>query len=585
MYNAEAGQKVAHSSRVRCKDLTAVAANTEIYFNTFNDEYSFVIRTYDENKAFINSIGEKINGTKLLLADNIKYISNTIMRKGSDGGSGEGQIILNKIASGEIKPFICLSSETNKEFEEYGIMPSMNYPSEIECVGENINEFDKDSITENKYININNGTLGNSTTSHTSDYIKVYANETCILSYDYEELKAAGKRGYCYFDEDKKYISGTEYTPTNREIFFTPSANGYIRFSYDMNAYNIKFERNTKKTAYSDFGQGCVEISTSNKNLVKINENDFELIENGIKNKGRNSGVELTRLKVKKGEKIVVSLTLKSKPTKDTSIVCEINNADVHDSTFYALQTLELNKRFTREIIAEENTEIVYRMWGNANSDIFEFQFSASLNEATDYIEHRGETHIMPIQQAMYENDTFERINGIWYEKHNKVKMVFDGTENWNFNYNSAIFMLDANNILTLSSAETSKLSNFIQSNTYSNKVYDTMYNKETDGIEALNNRINIRESSCSTVAEFKTLLAQRYAENKAIYAVCRLKEPLLLKCTDEQAAILDKIDTYKDTTIITTDNDLCKISLRYKQSLEAAIKEYTATNVAESEE
>lgn len=314
MYSTD-GQKVSHTSRVRCKDLTLVPSRAEIYFNTFNDEYSFVVRTYDKNKEFLSSAGEKINGTKLVLDSNVKYISNTIMRKNASGSSGEGQAILDKIASGEIKPFICLSSEADKTF-----------------------------------------------------------------------------------------------------------------------------------------------------------------------------------------------------------------------------------------------------------------------------VEHRGETHIMPIQQAMYENDTFERINGIWYEKHNKVKMVFDGTENWNFNYNSAIFMLDANNILTLSSAETSKLSNFIQSNTYSNKVYDAMYNKQTDGIEALNNRINIRESSCSTVAEFKTLLAQRYAENKAIYAICRLKEPLLLKCTSEQSAILDKIDTYRDGTIINTDNDLCKISLRYKQSLEAAIKEYTATNVAESE-
>lgn len=144
MYNSEAGQKVAHNSRARCKDLTAVAANTEIYFNTFNDEYSFVIRTYDENKAFINSIGEKINGTKLLLADNIKYISNTIMRKGASGNLEEGQIILDKIKNGEIKPFICLSSETNKEFEEYGVKPSLYDTAEVECVGDNVN------ILENK---------------------------------------------------------------------------------------------------------------------------------------------------------------------------------------------------------------------------------------------------------------------------------------------------------------------------------------------------------------------------------------------------------------------------------------------------
>ena len=64
----------------------------------------------------------------------------------------------------------------------------------------------------------------------------------------------------------------------------------------------------------------------------------------------------------------------------------------------------------------------------------------------------------------------------------------------------------------------------------------------------------------------------------------------LLLKCTSEQCKILDKIDTYKDGTIITTDNDLCKISLRYKEDYDKRITALekqinTATEVAESEQ
>ena len=186
----------------------------------------------------------------------------------------EGQNILNKIENGEIKPFICLTSETDKSFQDYGVKPSMYDTSEIQAVGDNIQLFDKDTISTNKYINLGNGVLGNSTTSNTSDYIKVCANEEYVLSYEYETLIATGKRVCCYFDENKKYIKGIEYTSTNKETVFVAQQNGYIRFSYDINAYNVKLEKGSKATSYSKFGQGCVEITTSNKNMFKETYNN-----------------------------------------------------------------------------------------------------------------------------------------------------------------------------------------------------------------------------------------------------------------------------------------------------------------------
>lgn len=372
-----------------------------------------------------------------------------------------------------------------------------------------------------------------------------------------------------------------------------------IRIAKGYTCNNLVFKpklvKGTKIGAYSKYGQGSVEISTSNKNIAKINEIDFELIENEIKNKAKNSGAELARFKIKKGEKIAASLTLKSKPSQDTSIVCEINNADVHDSTFYALQTLELNKRFTREIIAEENTEIVYRMWGNANSDIFEFQFSASLNEAIDYVEHHGETHIMPIQKKMFEKDGFEKIDGVNYEKHNKKEKVITGDDVLSVASNNRIFfkMSSVENIKELEEKYYSV--NNIDKNTIECSIAKTLTGhsltwlatvKKGDYVSAWNNYTGQNGFVLRTDKEFTTKEeAIAYFNENPFTVVYELLDTEYIKCTSEQSAILDKIDTYKDTTIITTDNDLCKISLRYKQSLEAAIKEYTATNVAESEE
>lgn len=214
----------------------------------------------------------------------------------------------------------------------------------------------------------------------------------------------------------------------------------------------------------------------------------------------------------------------------------------------------------------------------------------------SDFVEHRGQTLTMPVQSKMFENDTFEQIGGVWFEKHGWREIILDGTQ--------TISHLDSNVQNASQTRFAISIDNLILSKTFCNKL--TAYPAETilwNGIYQNAVAIYIQNNINKVVLQVKidyTLFTETI--DSAAQKVVKFKEYLkenpitvvvpieteYIKCTSEQSAILDKIDTYRDGTIITTDNDLCKISSRYKQNLESRIEQIEkqlATEVVAEEE
>lgn len=102
------------------------------------------------------------------------------------------------------------------------------------------NKFDINTITPNNYIYKDTGVLSPSNVSNTSDYIEVEANKQYVLTFDYENLANSNTRAICYFDTEKNFLNGTTYVPTNKEIILSPSQDGYVRFTYDVNCTDIR---------------------------------------------------------------------------------------------------------------------------------------------------------------------------------------------------------------------------------------------------------------------------------------------------------------------------------------------------------
>jgi len=322
-------------------------------------------------------------------------------------------------------------------------------------------------------------------------------------------------------------------------------------------------------------GVDSISIGKSNKNIAEINQKDWELTENNtIKNKSvtENKDLLIKKIKLKKGQVLKTRLVLFSKPLNSTTFTAYLNNratvCQVLNYTNINNNEFELNKAYDRTYTAIEDCEIFYVCWGNANNDIFEFQFSASIDDNDlKYVVHKSKEYTLQTQQKMFEGDTFEKIDGVWYEKHTWLELVLDKEKINKLSQNTTdtantyryLYKLTENILQTDIQHATGYCTHFYlvgSGETYTKNKGFAVSQSTTDGKMYL-----CIYDEGETLAEFKSKIAN---ENVTFYL--QLEEAQYIKCTAEQCKILDKIDTYKDGTIITTDNDLCKISLRYKE-------------------
>lgn len=386
----------------------------------------------------------------------------------------------------------------------------------------------------------------------------------------------------------KNVVNKTSFTLTKEEISQITGVSIYIQGTTKGETYNIKaqpkLEPGTVATAYSPYGQGSVEIEVCNKNLAKINEINWELTENNtIKNKAKNDAKKLATISLKKGQTVKISIKLKSKPTVDSSFTAR----GMPDIGFIRIDKFELDKANTITYTATEDVEIIYNFWGNANSETFEFQFWAEIDEATDYIPHQSYTKALPLQKEFVKigdyEDTFIKQDGKWYEKHCISKEKFNGAENWENQWSGDRFAwrLTLDNIKTTGSADDK---GFVISNYFKLYTQNELYQKsEHYGICNRTNQeqIIIKNDDITSTADFKAYFAEKYANGTPVIVYYVLETPELIPCTAEQEEILNSFYTYKNITNISMSG-IGTLKVNYKKDLETIINNLSATSVAE---
>lgn len=100
------GNKQEYPQRIRLKELIEVPSNSVLILNTFNSNYLFVIRTYDSEGNYLNSLGAINNENTITLSD-VAFLGVTIM-KNTDSSANEGENILNDLINQDLTPLICL---------------------------------------------------------------------------------------------------------------------------------------------------------------------------------------------------------------------------------------------------------------------------------------------------------------------------------------------------------------------------------------------------------------------------------------------------------------------------------------------
>ena len=319
----------------------------------------------------------------------------------------------------KIYPMIVSGTET-KPFQVYGVMPSVEYPSEIETVGNNINYFNKDIEVLDGYISLDGTWHGSATTGYTESYQAIRPNTEYTLSgLEYSDANSRSSIYRIYiFNKDKEMIEKTSADITTTEYTFTtPEGATYIDYQVDKEAFNESKDK-IKLETEDDY----IVINKINSNIMPIVSlgTNWEYTEKGIKNLAKNTGSSITSFNLKKGQTIKINFKLFSKPTADTTFsVCVDGIEQVH-SMFVGFNEYILNQVYTRTYTATEDCELRITLWGNANSETFEFQLWANLNEVKDYVQYVKDSYILDIQQEMLKGDDFDLENN--KEVHNWKK-------------------------------------------------------------------------------------------------------------------------------------------------------------------
>lgn len=468
-----------------------------------------------------------------------------------------------------------------------------NYPSEIECCGDNINLFINEDM-ENAYINSDGDYIGNGNNA-LYPFMKVNTKTIYCASANVQMANMV----FVEYDKNKNFIKRNVLGNIQNGTYQLSENCNYIRFNCNykngvnitkdfIDTLEIKIEEGSTPTLYSKFGQGNISFEMCNKNLAKTSK----------------VGQHGTPI-IKFSEKYTGPLTIAMKPIS--------GNTQLNYRFFYAdgtaggdnsvtLVNTENNKWYcislnVKNVIGVGTYNVVHQGY---TSRTLEKQFIAkgqySIQSDKDYIEHQSQTYTIPTQKPFRKIDSYKDIFikkiGKWYERHYIERKIFDGTEGlYDFRTWGDCYRI----FITITGAKIYS-SNFGNGQLCSHFKYDNNgtfgINENTkDGVFAqYKDTSQFYFVTDKTSAEdFKTFLQEKYNSGTPVYIDYVLEEPEDIECTLEQTEILDKIEneakTYKNITHIYSTDEISPIlEGTYNKDIETMINNI-ATTVAESEE
>lgn len=468
------------------------------------------------------------------------------------------------------------------EYEQYIEKAIPEHNSEIRAVGDNINLWDKENmLVELGGYSGSNGNKYDSTTRIRNTKDIELKKDTYTLSAENSKLISI------YIVNLKKEISSNGDSAT-----FTLEKDDTIRFTIENTALlntKIKLERGNKKTSYSKFGQGSVEIKKQNKNIILIKPNqkvvtrgltvetddNARITINGIaenttylKLYKEIAGTYLSEAekwekeKIAKGNYRLSIQNLKGNYNTGNPNILMRNSPNSNTEISYLLQ--ELNKDKSIKCTIDKSMEVMWYMYIQKDVIFNNFSFElllekTEMNEYSNYILGEEQTYTLPIQKPMLEEDHFNRTDN--KEVHTWKKIVLDGvnnkvtqtTTNQSGKYRYQYIDKDLKDCsLSEEKAYCTHLPLIGKS-----KTYDKIL-----GFTVANNSVYIYTDG-DTASNFNAKLQK---ENYIFYIPVIESAYEKIDLTPEQTKILDELDnftTYKPVTNTTTDS-IAKLRLKY---------------------
>lgn len=454
-------------------------------------------------------------------------------------------------------------------YEQGGAMPSLNYPSEIKTVGDNVNLFP----------GWENGTIDSTSREKKADpwYIRckdfipivygVFYTISQINSVNFNDMNCAIR----LYDKDKKYL-GSQYVGNffKQSLTFTVN-NLNVKYiipvvsngrTVPQNAKtDIKLEKGKVATPYSKYGQGCVKVTKCNNNLFNKNDivNKAYINSSGeiVSNDGQNYTNYIS----------VVSNAMYTihaeNPLGAVTAICfyDTNKKFLSGSTYNNVKSMSFK--------TPSNCDFVRASVSNINLETLQIEEGP----ATTYEEHEEQSYIMPVQKEMLQGDYFDFDNE--KEEHKWIKLIFDGTENWLQSGNTyPTFYISPYEIASKFGIPAG-LKAFC--NYFSQK--SNVWGIDEIGFDTANLRqdhVDFRfclgsSSTITTLEAWKKKLVEMHNSGKPLALYFQILNLNELDFTDEQKAVAKELNnarTYKNVTNITTDSKAI-LSLDYAKDLE----------------
>ena len=387
---------------------------------------------------------------------------------------------------------------TATDYEQYGVSPSPDYPSEIHNVGDNVNLLDKDTInistnsfdtvTLNSDLEIGNYIFSGKDIVADGRFnlygIDESNNQEVILS---DKLTKAIPNGYT-FTTTKKYVS--------LRIFTNVALSG-----------NIKLAKGNTLYPYSASNCGNANIEVSNKNLFDISKTIYGYTisaETGLIISASYNACGENYIKVKPNTQYIFSANNSihnirlSEYAKDKSHI----QRDAETNKTKIIITTTANTYYIRwSLNYDQVTTITEQVLNNLNLQIEEG------STATSYVPHQEQLITFPFTegQRMYLGD-YLASDGTHHTQKEKTYIGSD-TEGW------ALQSINSNGIANFYvgiSDYSGRTENLALTNYF--KAQNTPIGQTTEEgfylVSAKTLYIRIKSTTASTVAEFKTWLS-----------------------------------------------------------------------------
>lgn len=508
-------------------------------------------------------------------------------------------------------------TEQDETFEQYGASPSLEFPSKIRNVGDNINWFNKDGnvITsiDTEKTPIETGAKVTVKAKGASKYCVMKLGGSELLGKTFilhGEARFSGKNDGLisfYFGTESNFniqwISDTNYLTIESSKFkrvFTvpdtfPKGSDTIYIFLYANARstetkvgdyveyrNLKIEEGTQATAYSPYNCGNAEITVGNKNLANTkiikNTNIITVNEDGsitLANNSNTAGYASTGKKLNelcKGLKVGDTAYLKLITTSTNNIYLQ------GKANQYWLGNN--SNKITKDML--EDTVIVYGGYNKTDK----LQIQITKNTIGDYAQNKQQTIVFPFSegQRLHKGDYLAE-DGI---HHARKQIVLDGIEGWQLggsgnNLINQRFYLANNDI---------KPNGAILCN-YFKEMYRGNIQITVEDIEACNIsngkyiQIKINKKIASTVDEFKNWIKQKKNEGNPITLECEVESEIIEPYTQEQQKAynkLKKLYSYNEQTNIFSTNEISPVfNVEAIKNLNATFAQLSATMLERS--